>query len=95
MFICQKVNARKCFNLVGIEVFSKLFYLMCDLFKSDKKISKIKGFSSVTRYILLVFYHFVKVLYWVKKLGHEIIIAIVVVVTNRRFRLMLETTESI
>jgi hypothetical protein len=36
MFICQKLEARF-FYLVGIEVFSKLFRLMCHLFKSDKK----------------------------------------------------------
>jgi hypothetical protein len=27
-FICQKLEARKCFTLVGNEVFSKLFHLM-------------------------------------------------------------------
>jgi hypothetical protein len=42
MFICQKLDARTFFYLVGIEVSSKLFHLMCHLFKSDKKISKIQ-----------------------------------------------------
>jgi hypothetical protein len=37
MFICQKLDAIYFFYLVGIEVFSKLFHLMCNLFKSDKK----------------------------------------------------------
>jgi hypothetical protein len=37
MFICQKLDAIYFFYLVGIEVFSKLFHLMCHLFKSDKK----------------------------------------------------------
>jgi hypothetical protein len=37
MFICQKLDARTFFYLVGIEVFSKLFHLMCHLLKSDKK----------------------------------------------------------
>jgi hypothetical protein len=37
MFISQKLDARFFFYLVGIEVFSKLFHLMCHLFKSDKK----------------------------------------------------------
>jgi hypothetical protein len=41
-FICQKLEARKCFTLVGNEVFSKLFHLMCHLFTSDKKITKIQ-----------------------------------------------------
>jgi hypothetical protein len=38
MFICQKLDARIFLNLVGIEVFAKLFHLMCHLFKSDKKL---------------------------------------------------------
>jgi hypothetical protein len=37
MLICQKLEAIYFFYLVGIEVFSKLFHLMCHLFKSDKK----------------------------------------------------------
>jgi hypothetical protein len=37
MFICQKLDAIYFFYLVGIEVFSELFHLMCNLFKSDKK----------------------------------------------------------
>jgi hypothetical protein len=37
MFICQKLDAIYFFYLVGIGVFSKLFHLMCHLFKSDKK----------------------------------------------------------
>jgi hypothetical protein len=37
MFICQKLDAIYYFYLVGIEMFSKLFHLMCHLFKSDKK----------------------------------------------------------
>jgi hypothetical protein len=42
MFICPKLDARKNINLVGIEAFAKLLHLICDLFKSDKKISKIQ-----------------------------------------------------
>jgi hypothetical protein len=37
MFICQKLDVIYIFYLVGVEVFSKLFHLMCHLFKSDKK----------------------------------------------------------
>jgi hypothetical protein len=33
----QKLDAIYFFYLVGIEVFLKLFHLMCHLFKSDKK----------------------------------------------------------
>jgi hypothetical protein len=43
MFICHKLDPRMFFNLVGIEVFSKLFHLMYHLLK-----------SSVTRYITRV-----------------------------------------
>jgi hypothetical protein len=40
MFICQELNEIYFFYLVGIEVFLKLFHLMCHLFKSDKKIKQ-------------------------------------------------------
>jgi hypothetical protein len=33
----SKTGLKIFFYLVGIEVFSKLFHLMCHLFKSDKK----------------------------------------------------------
>jgi hypothetical protein len=33
----SKLDAIYFFYLIGIEVFSKLFHLMCHLFKSDKK----------------------------------------------------------
>jgi hypothetical protein len=33
----SKIGRKNFLNLVGIEVFSKLFHLMCYLFRSDKK----------------------------------------------------------
>jgi hypothetical protein len=53
MFICQKLDARFFFYLVGIEVFSKLFHLMCHLFKSDK--NKQDAASKVFRESLCIF----------------------------------------
>jgi hypothetical protein len=36
MFIFQKLDTRIFLCLVGIEVFSELFHLMCHLFESDR-----------------------------------------------------------